>query len=136
MVAADDTMDAWLIRALAAQAYGRQPEAGLAYRRALARAEAAGTPARIVDVATTYLPWLIERGAFAEASALAERIGPWAGQDYDAAMLQVRLSQALGDQRGWRDAAANARRLAGERPLPAMPEAPRTSAPDGLLAVR
>lgn len=136
MVAADDTMDAWLIRALAAQAYGRQPEAGLAYRRALARAEAAGTPARIVDVATTYLPWLIERGAFAEASALAERIGPWAGQDYDAAMLQVRLSQALGDQRGWQEAAANARRLAGERPLPAMPEAPRTSAPDGLLAVR
>jgi DNA-binding winged helix-turn-helix (wHTH) protein len=136
MVAADDTMDAWLIRALAAQAYGMEPEAGLAYRQALARAEDEGTPARIVAVATTYLPWLVERGEIAQASALADRIVPWAGHDYDAAVLQMRLSRAVGDHQGWRDAAAHARRLAGERTLPAMPEVPPTSARDGLLAGR
>jgi DNA-binding winged helix-turn-helix (wHTH) protein/tetratricopeptide (TPR) repeat protein len=136
MAAADDTMDAWLIRALAAQAHGMEPEAGLAYRQALARAEDEGTPARIVAVATSYLPWLLERGEIAQASALADRISPWAGHDYDAAVLQMRLLRAVGDHQGWRDAAANARRLAGERALPAMLEAPPASARDGLLAGR
>lgn len=136
MVAADDTMDAWLIRALAAQAHGMEPEAGLAYRRALARAEDEGTPAQIVAVATTYLPWLIERREFAQALALADRITPWAANDYDAAMLQMRLSQAVGDLPGWRDAAANARRLAGERPLPAMLETMPGNARNRLFAAR
>lgn len=130
----DDGMDAWLIRALAAQAHGRDPEAGLAYRRALARADAAGSPAQVVAVATTYLPWLIERRAFAHASALADRIAPWATHDYDAAVLQMRLSQAVGDLQGWRDAAGQARRLAGERPLPGVPATRAGSARDRRLA--
>lgn len=136
LAAADDGMDAWLIRALAAQAYGVDPEAGPAYRTALARAEESGLPAQVVAVATAYVPWLIERRAVAQASALVDRVAPWAARDYDAAMLQVRLSRAVGDLPAWRGAVGKARKLAGERPLPAALEAPPASKQDRLLASR
>lgn len=132
IAAADDGMDAWLIRGLAAQASGREPEAGQAYRRALAKAE--DVPARVLAVARIYLPWLVERHAFAQAAALADRIAPWAAQDYDAAMLQMRWSRAVGDVAGWREAAGNARRLAGDRPLPGVREASPSVARDRRLA--
>jgi hypothetical protein len=54
------------------------------------------------------------------------RVAPWAPQDYDAALLQVRLYHALGQPGPWSKAIAEARSLAGERAIPAdVRDAPR-----------
>lgn len=118
---ADDAMDAWLIRALSAQSRRLGPEAGLAYRQAMERAVDGGTPAQVVAVAQAYLPWLVQRRAFEDAAAVAERIAPFAGQDYGAALLQWQLAQAVGDSAQSHVSAAHVRRLAGDRPLPGQP---------------
>lgn len=138
-----DSLDAWLSRVLVARTEGDEERADVAYRNALGHAE--GIPADVVATARSYLPWLIEQGAWADAATLSDRLEPLAAQDYDAAMLQWRLSRAVGDEAGRQAAAGNARRLAGERRLldvlagrqPAQtglppPALARTSAVQGL----
>ena len=46
------------------------------------------------------------------------RVAPWAAQDYDSALLQVRLFHALGQPGPWSKAIAGARAIAGERAIP------------------
>jgi DNA-binding winged helix-turn-helix (wHTH) protein len=121
-LADDDSVDAWLIKALLARAHGTEQDTELAYQQALARAE--GTPAAVVAVATTYLPWLIQRGSFDQAARMVEQFVPWTTHDYDAAALHMRWFAAIGDQPGWEVAAGHARELAGERSLPEMLDAP------------
>lgn len=108
-----------LLEALAAQAAGDAGGAARAYRAAAAEAERAGVPREIAEVALAYAPWLLDRGALQEAAALAGRIAPWAAQDFDLALLQARLFQALGRDEPWAAALRDARRLAGERAIPA-----------------
>ena len=107
-----------MARALAERQAGREAAADAAYGQALRAVEGGGVPEDVGEVVADYVPWLIERGRLAEASALAGRVAPWAEQDFDAALLQWRLYRALGQQALAARALHQARALAGERPLP------------------
>jgi len=95
------------------------PLAKAAYERALAMAEARGQPYDVGAVTASFGPWLIAHGDLREAGDVIGRVAPWAEQDYDAALLQVRLFHALGQPGAWKKAIAEARALAGERTIPA-----------------
>ena len=73
------------------------------------------------DVATTasHAQWLIGQGRVEEAASLAGRIAPWTADDFDGALLRVALFRARGDADAWRASLDAARRLAGERAIPA-----------------
>jgi DNA-binding winged helix-turn-helix (wHTH) protein/tetratricopeptide (TPR) repeat protein len=102
------------------------PSAKTAYERALAMAEARGQPYDVGSVSASFGPWLIAHGDLHEAGEVIGRVAPWAGHDYDAALLQVRLFHALGQPGAWKKAIAEARALAGERTIPAdVRDAPR-----------
>lgn len=93
--------------------------AGTAYQQALVLADAERVPADILVVCRSYVAWLIANRDPARASIVAERVAGWAAQDYDAALLQVRLYHGLGRLSAWQSALARARALAGERVIPA-----------------
>lgn len=122
----DESVDAWLVRALAAQSHGLALDAGTAYRQAVSRAEEDHSPAQVVAVAKSYLPWLIDQRAFAQARELVDRLDGWTAHDYDAALVVLSAAQATGDWQRARAAALNARRLAGERWRPILPDASLT----------
>lgn len=96
-----------------------------ALRAALAAAGEGGVPATLAAVADTAVPVLLQRGLTDEAGALAGRVAPWAGRDFDCALAQVRVHHAAGAIDAWRAALAVARALAGERSVPdALTEPP------------
>jgi tetratricopeptide (TPR) repeat protein len=97
---------------------GRADEAERAYRQALALADQDGVPFALAAVIESYAPFLIAQGRLADAAAVGGRIGAWAADDFGCALLQLRIAHALGDPAAWRNALANARRLAGERAIP------------------
>jgi len=115
-----------LLQALRAGA-GGEPT----YRSALALAEQRAIPAEIAAVVSAWARWRLARGEAAEAGGLAGRAAPWAGQDFGLALLQVELYARLGQREQWQAALAQARALAGERPIPpallAWPQAPATT---------
>jgi DNA-binding winged helix-turn-helix (wHTH) protein/tetratricopeptide (TPR) repeat protein len=116
---------ATLARAVAERQAGREAAADAAYQEALRVVESAGVPEDVLETVADYAPWLIERGRLAEASALVGRVAPWAEQDFDAAVLQWQLYQALDQDALAGRALMHARVLAGERPLPSgMTESP------------
>lgn len=88
------------------------------YREAIAVADRDGIPAEILEGVEAYAPWLIERGLIVEASGLIGRVAPWSERDFMSAMLHVSLFQAMKLQDPLQTALADARRLAGERPVP------------------
>jgi len=97
-----------------------------AYERALSMAEARGEPSDVGTITASFGPWLIAHGDLREAGDVIGRVAPWAAQDYDSALLQVRLFHALGQPGPWSKAIAEARALAGERTIPAdVRDAPR-----------
>lgn len=108
-----------LVEAERAQALGHADEAERAYRQALALADQGSVPFALAAVIESYAPFLIAQGRLADAAAVAGRIGAWAADDFDCAVLQLRVAHALGDPAAWQSALANARRLAGERAVPA-----------------
>jgi hypothetical protein len=117
-----------LAEAERASALDRRDDADRAYRQALDLADADGTPRTIAMVIESWASALIAEGRLADAAALVGRIGAWAADDFDCALLQLRLAHALGEQTGWRNALAAARELAGERTIPrelAVAPAPR-----------
>ncbi|MDH5824758.1 winged helix-turn-helix domain-containing protein [Luteimonas sp. RD2P54] len=114
----EDPVTGHLLAAIVARADGRHADAEAGYRAAVARAEQQGIPGSIAQAVLAYAPWLIERGELAEATALVGRIAPWARRDFDLALLQLRLFHALGQAESWEQALQDARRLAGERPIP------------------
>jgi len=66
----------------------------------------------------------------AAASRVAGRVAGWAAQDYDAALLELRLYHAIGNATAWQSALSRARALAGERVLPVeLVVAPATEPP-------
>src|SRR5690606_33469975 len=100
-----------------------------AYRIALALAEQRAIPAEIAEAVGAYARWLLARGQAAEAGGLAGRAAPWAERDFALALLQVELYARLGQREQWQAALAQARALAGERPIPpALSALPATSA--------
>jgi hypothetical protein len=112
------SIDLRLARAELAEAR-RDPLAKPAFAAALADAESRNVPAAIVRVATTMVPYLLTQGQTDAASAIVGRLTPLASQDFDAALLRVRVHQAAGRVRAWTDALRDARGLAGERKIPA-----------------
>jgi DNA-binding winged helix-turn-helix (wHTH) protein/tetratricopeptide (TPR) repeat protein len=107
-----------LAEAERAIALDRREDADRAYRQALDLADADGTPRTIAAVIESWATAMIGQGRLADAAALVGRIGAWAADDFDAALLQLRLAHALGEPTGWRNALAAARELAGERKIP------------------
>lgn len=106
-----------------AAAEGRRTAAEAAFERALALAEGARVPLHILQVAQSYVPWLLDegpRGASDPEHALrvADRVAEYADRHYEAALLQLRVYRALGPPSAWRTALARATSLAGERRLP------------------
>lgn len=92
--------------------------AGTWYARALGEADALRIPLDLREVAIAYATWLIGRGEHGRAGALAERVAGFAARDFDSALLQVRVQQAMGNEALWRSALARARALAGDRVIP------------------
>lgn len=81
------------------------------------------------EVAASYADYLIANGQLARAAVVAGPLARHAERDYEAALVGVRLYQALGQPAAWQKALALARRLAGERPLPPRLQAPPAAAP-------
>ncbi|ANB19782.1 winged helix-turn-helix domain-containing protein [Dokdonella koreensis] len=112
-------LDAMLAEAGQAAAEGRSGEARTLYAQAMDLARqrgAANTAGRVVEA---YAGFLLAQGDLAQASTVVGMAARYADVDFDAALLEVRLYHALGRADAWRDALATARRLAGERPIPA-----------------
>jgi len=115
---ANATVPELLTTATIRRAHGDEAAADRGYRAALTLAEQRGIPAEISAVIVAHASWLLDRGRNDEASPLIGRAATWAGDDFDLAVLQVRLSKALGAQAQWRAAYQRAVALAGERSLP------------------
>jgi len=108
-----------LAEAERARLLGQAADADRAYKQALALADGVGVPLASALVIESYVPALIDEGRLPDAAALAGRIAAWALDDFDCALLQLRLTHALGERTAWESALTNARRLAGERVIPA-----------------
>ena len=114
-----DSLPEQLIHAVVQRARGDDRAADASYREALALAEQRGIAAEIAEVVRAHASWLIDRERLDEAGALVGRVAPWAERDFDLALLQARLFRRLGQHGPWQQALEHARRLAGERNIPA-----------------
>jgi hypothetical protein len=76
-------------------------------------------PADVALVATSYGDWLLRHGRVREASTTIGRVSPWAERDFDCALLQLRLFDALHLPDAGAKALHAAVALAGERQIPA-----------------
>lgn len=119
VAASGDDLPARLAAASLQRARGDRIASEAGYRSAIAMAEQAGVPEEVAIAVQAYAPWLLEQGRVAEAGAMIGRIAPWAEHDFDVAVLQVRLMRAMGQRGQWRSAFEHAKRLAGERSIPA-----------------
>lgn len=117
-----------LQRLAAAEAAADADSAEKNYRAALEQADALGVPAVVAAVTQGYVMWLLRAGRLDEAAGLSGRIASWSAQDFDCALLRVALFHARGERDAWAVALAQARLLAGERPIPgAMAQPPLAS---------
>lgn len=123
-----DTLPERLTAASLLRARGDVAAADATYRVAVASAEREGVPEETAIAIDAYASWLLERGRTAEAAALVGRVAPWAEHDFDMAVLQVRLLRAMGQRVQWRLAFDRAKRLAGERLIPAELDPAQTAA--------
>ncbi|ANB16844.1 winged helix-turn-helix domain-containing protein [Dokdonella koreensis] len=103
---------------------GQHERAIAIYDTATATAEREGTPYHIRMVAESYAGALLDAGDPARASLVTARLGRWGAEDFDVALMQVRLYHALGQPEAWRTALGTARALAGERPIPLAVQVP------------
>jgi DNA-binding winged helix-turn-helix (wHTH) protein/tetratricopeptide (TPR) repeat protein len=110
---------ATLAKAEHAAATGADAAALAAFTQAWSAAEARRVPFDLLQAARSYLDYLIRKGDLVTASVIAGRVSAWADRDYDAAIVQLRLYHALGEPTAWRTSLAQARKLAGERAVPA-----------------
>ncbi len=113
---------------------GRADAADALYLQAMQHAERDGVPHEIVEAASAYATWLIERGRLSEAAEIVGRTAPWAQMDFRAAVLQLRLFHAMGPARLWKQSLRDAERIAGQRPIPgelktAKPQIPAAPTP-------
>lgn len=89
------------------------------FREAALQAESQAVPAALVLVADAYARWLLAHDRVTEALAVAGRVARWAEEDYGSALLQLVVLHASDRTEAWAVALSRARRLAGERELPA-----------------
>jgi DNA-binding winged helix-turn-helix (wHTH) protein/tetratricopeptide (TPR) repeat protein len=108
-----------LLAAERAQRAGGLEKAQPSFRQALSLAESGGIPFVIATVAGSYASVLLDRGSLDEAAPLIGRISVWAGDDFECALLQLRLAVADGDAPARSKAYGTAVRIAGERAIPA-----------------
>ena len=113
-----------IARAEWAAAGHRMAQAEALFGEATAAAEAQGVPDMIVAANGAWLRWLLAQGRTADALARSGRIGVWAGQDFDSALLQAAAFHAGGETDAWMRALQQARQLAGEREIPAALQQP------------
>ncbi len=97
-------------------------DANREYAAALDDAERWGVPADLAAVIVSYGNALIADSKLDQASEVIGRVARWADHDFDCALLQARLYTALGQHASAEAAIARARRLAGERAIPAASE--------------
>lgn len=117
-----------LQRLAAAESAADVDSAEMNYRAALEQADAVGVPAVVAAVTQGYATWLLRAGRLDEAAGLSGRIASCSAQDFDCALLRVALFHAWGERDAWAVALAQARLLAGERPIPgAMAQPPLAS---------
>lgn len=100
-------------------ARGDAGRASQAFEEALALADEQGVPRTLVAVAVDHAAELLSRGHVAAAGIVAARTALWADTDFDCALLQLRLAHAGSDRAVWAASLERARRLAGERAIPA-----------------
>lgn len=100
-------------------ARGDAGRARQAFEAALALADEQAVPRTLVAVAVDYGGELLTERRLAEAGIIAARTALWADTDFDSALLQLRLAHAGDDRAAWARALERARRLAGERAVPA-----------------
>lgn len=121
-----------LARAELAAATDQDEAAEVAFEQALVLANTGHTPLRLLEVAESYVRWLLAGGPSRKpdpdhALAIASRVERHADRCYDAALLQVRAYHAVGSAAAWRPALTLARSLAGERQIPAKLQVPPQS---------
>lgn len=102
----------------------RDADARAAFDDALALAGRWSAPDVVRETAASYARWLIARGDTAQASAVAGLVARHADVDYESALLQAQLYRALHQEPAAANALAAARRLAGERVVPALAATP------------
>jgi DNA-binding winged helix-turn-helix (wHTH) protein/tetratricopeptide (TPR) repeat protein len=94
-------------------------EAAIAsFQSALTAASTSLVPADIAKVVISYGNYLIESGHLDEATRIVGQVSRWSGQDFNCALLQVRLFHALHQHEAWKQALGMASSLAGERTIP------------------
>lgn len=101
-----------------ARAAQRRDDAYRSYSAAFADAERWAVPRDLAVVVSSYGTSLIADRELDRASEVVGRVARWAEQDYDCALLQARLYEALHQTDAWRAALARVRALAGERAVP------------------
>lgn len=114
--APDIRLYAALARGEAAAARGDGARARAGFEQALAQAEQNHAPSELVQVATAYTRFLLRRDPTA-ARAMADRLDDWAGRDYAASLVQLRVYHAI-DAQAWQTTLDRTRQLAGERVIP------------------
>ncbi len=109
-----------LAQAEIADADGRLDEARTHYNEALQISDSSGTPRLILDVARSFVPWLLRQpGGAVEAMWVSDRLNVHHDRHYDAALIRLRVLQRNGPVASWRAALRVAESLAGERAIPA-----------------
>ena len=91
------------------------PDADRHFAAALALADSAGEPARIVTASVAYADYAVRRSDRARAETLLKRLEPYVALDFRAAHAAALLHAVLGETAKAEAAAATAQRLAGER---------------------
>jgi len=112
-------LTAQLAAAEQAAAERKSEAAGPLYEDALAQAKRWGVPAPLAETVESYGRYLLAQGDLPQASSVIGLIARHAELDFEAAVLQAQLYRALGQQPAAQAAIAQARKLAGERALPA-----------------
>lgn len=96
---------------------GRRGEAIRGYEELLREANRLGTPSDIAAIAISYGDVLLEVGELARATTVIGQVARWADEDFQCAVMQVRLYRALDQHEAFGKALGQARALAGERSL-------------------
>jgi DNA-binding winged helix-turn-helix (wHTH) protein/tetratricopeptide (TPR) repeat protein len=108
-----------LARAEIADALGRFDEARTHYDDAVRISDSSGTPRLTLDVARSFVPWLLrQKSGAVEAMWVSDRLNVHHDRHFDAALIRLRVLQRNGPVASWRAALRVAEALAGERTIP------------------